>query len=153
MSATYISSVFFSGSPRNEAGPVTDSTAPIFTSASAPPVATRAARPSAVATARPATVLAIVSSWHYRFLQAGRSYHGTRVCAGTCPTEGNAGSRQMPPRGSGATLVLAREPPVRRHDVRRGARGEPADHGGELRAVDRRADRLLHARGLGLVVL
>src|SRR6476469_2185914 len=30
MSATYISSVFFSGSPRNEAPPVADSTAPIL---------------------------------------------------------------------------------------------------------------------------
>ena len=30
MSSTYISSVFSSGSPRNEAGPVTDSTAPIL---------------------------------------------------------------------------------------------------------------------------
>src|SRR5262249_47945649 len=33
MSATYISSVFFSGSPRNDAGPLTDNTEPIFTSA------------------------------------------------------------------------------------------------------------------------
>src|SRR6266853_2050213 len=32
ISATYISIVRFSGSPRNEAGPVTDNTAPIFTS-------------------------------------------------------------------------------------------------------------------------
>src|SRR5258707_131516 len=35
MSAAYVSSVFFSGSPRNDAGPVADSTAPILTSASA----------------------------------------------------------------------------------------------------------------------
>src|ERR1043165_2382371 len=35
ISATYISSVFFSGSPRNEAGPVTESTAPILMSACA----------------------------------------------------------------------------------------------------------------------
>src|SRR5262245_45725394 len=34
-SATYISSVFFSGSPRNDAGPVTESTAPILISACA----------------------------------------------------------------------------------------------------------------------
>src|SRR6266849_327867 len=61
MSATYISSVFFSGSPRNEAGPVTDSTAPIFTSASAPPVAMKVARPNVAAMVRLA-VRATVSS-------------------------------------------------------------------------------------------
>src|SRR4051812_33838811 len=36
-SATYISNVFFSGSPRKDAGPVTDSTAPILISACAGP--------------------------------------------------------------------------------------------------------------------
>src|SRR3954452_13117793 len=35
MSATYISSVFFSGSPRNDAGPVTERMAPILISACA----------------------------------------------------------------------------------------------------------------------
>src|SRR5215813_13671678 len=50
ISSTYISSVFFSGSPRNDAGPVTDSTAPIFTCAAAG-WATRHNAPSATAAA------------------------------------------------------------------------------------------------------
>src|SRR5262249_37173430 len=45
MWSTYISSVFFSGSPRNEAGPVTDSTAPSLTWArdSPAPIASKSA--------------------------------------------------------------------------------------------------------------
>src|SRR5262245_48967624 len=49
MSATYISIVFFSGSPRNEAGPVIDSTDPILMSAwAALPARTSAATAPAI---------------------------------------------------------------------------------------------------------
>src|SRR5262249_42702563 len=49
ISATYISSVFFSGSPRKEAGPVIDSTDPIFTSACAAAPARMSAANTAIA--------------------------------------------------------------------------------------------------------
>src|SRR5215813_14313048 len=62
MAAAYMSSVFFSGSPRNEAGPVTDSTAPILTSARTSPAAMTIVRLKPAAATRPRAVLAIVSS-------------------------------------------------------------------------------------------
>src|SRR5262245_66301687 len=62
MSAAYISSVFFSGSPRNEAGPVTDNTAPILTSARTSAPTMTVAKPNPAATSRPRVVPAIVSS-------------------------------------------------------------------------------------------
>src|SRR6516225_7134952 len=45
MSSTYISSVFRSGSPRNDAGPLAERTAPTLTWAAADPAVTDAARP------------------------------------------------------------------------------------------------------------
>src|SRR5215472_10342825 len=45
MSSTYMSSVFRSGSPRNDAGPLAERTAPTLTWAAAGPAVTDAARP------------------------------------------------------------------------------------------------------------
>src|SRR6516225_7620949 len=45
MSSTYMSSVFRSGSPRNDAGPLVERTAPTLTWAAADPAVTDAARP------------------------------------------------------------------------------------------------------------
>src|SRR5262245_36845958 len=62
MAAAYLDGAFFSGCPRHEAGPVTDSTPPILTSARTSPAAMTIARPKPVAATRPRAVLAIVSS-------------------------------------------------------------------------------------------
>src|SRR3954469_25357378 len=85
MSATYISMVFFSGSPRKDAGPVTDSTAPILMSANAglaPSVAS--AKPAM--TGKLAIARFIVPS--ATFMSLMRSAHGRRSARpGANPTK------------------------------------------------------------------
>src|SRR6516165_3400405 len=49
MSSTYMSSVFLSGSPRNDAGPLADRTAPTLTWATTDPPVTDTARPISAA--------------------------------------------------------------------------------------------------------
>src|SRR5215470_15559574 len=60
MGSIYISSVFFSGSPRNEAGPVTERTAPTFTCAQAWPAAAAPATQAATTAAIRMDIVMIV---------------------------------------------------------------------------------------------
>src|SRR3954447_14983364 len=83
MSATYISSVFFSGSPRKDAGPVTERMAPILISA--------CAALAAVASSAAAMVRKII---RMTFLPAGGPFGPARLIGRQCPGEWAGGSRE-----------------------------------------------------------